>query len=136
MAGEKVRLRIRRASIGVFSCPVVLYVGGLDGFVDEMERSYGTDVSDVVSASSGGCHLQLDGGEVGMVEVAWIRELGDDPSSMQSLMHECIHVAVESMKARNVPVVPEGNSEMLAYLASSVFHDLLCATEEETDGED
>ena len=102
----------------------MLYLCSMEDFVDAMMEEYGIDLSASIGGGDGGYHVQADG-KGGIVEVVWMPEFDFTPWAASILMHECIHVAVNSMQARRIPVIPEGSSEMLAYMASSIFYGLM-----------
>lgn len=107
-------MRRAEACIGCLSARVVGVAGTASEFDDVSEREVGIRLLEREFGADPphAAQFRLRGDDGTDLSLVWVPE----HFCLGTLTHECVHAAVELLNARHIPVLPEGNSELLAYI--------------------
>lgn len=127
-------LTLHRLHFDLFEMELVVAIGTRQDFDDWSERVYGMRLSDGLSDSATGGQFQIRSSDNEDISVVWLPGWDGGAGCTGTLAHELVHAAVEMLKTRSIPVVAEGNSELLAYCVGGMVSCVLEEIKEAKDG--
>lgn len=115
-------MRRAETSIGCLSARIVGVAGTASEFDDVAESEAGIRLieREFGAEPPHAAQFHLRGKDGPDLSLVWVPE----HCCLGTLTHECVHAAVELLKPRRIPALPEGNSELLAYVVGWLVDEL------------